>query len=324
MSKKFELTQLELDEVSAVDVPANKGSRVVLLKNEKNGVMMTQLRSLMDRLNKVLGEDGTEDPMPADDKTQKTDPKVAELEKNLKNLTLQLGLNDQIAKAADLAALTVISETVTKAEFDEAVAKDLNTRVDARKAELTKKTADAAVVKFRNELPVALQVPFDSMTADERAGFMKSYTPTKDDPVAKALTDIANQNKELMKKLNSFEEDASLSKAKADLADLEGMVNVEETAKAYLALVKTDKPAADRMIEQLRSVSKQAKQGGLFKVLGRDANGDENDAVSKMDKAAAELRKDDPTLTKEQAVAKALENDPSLYNNYVTESQASA
>lgn len=72
-------------------------------------------------------------------------------------------------------------------------------------------------------------------------------------------------------------------------------------------------------VEKLDTVLKAANEaiekGDLFSEVGRAGHGAGGDAQAKLDAKAAELRKDDPTLTKEGAVSKALELDPSLYTD---------
>lgn len=66
----------------------------------------------------------------------------------------------------------------------------------------------------------------------------------------------------------------------------------------------------------LKSANEAIEKGDLFSELGRVGGTGATDADAKIDAAAAELRKSDPKLTKEQAIAKALEDNPELYVDY--------
>jgi hypothetical protein len=67
--------------------------------------------------------------------------------------------------------------------------------------------------------------------------------------------------------------------------------------------------------EVLKAANEAVEKGALFAENGRGGHGGDNsEGWAKVEAAAAELRKADPSLSKEQAVAKALEDDPSLYD----------
>lgn len=64
----------------------------------------------------------------------------------------------------------------------------------------------------------------------------------------------------------------------------------------------------------LKAANEQIEKGDLYAETGRTGTtAGAGDAQARLDSAAAELRKSDSNLTKAQSVAKALENDPSLY-----------
>jgi len=76
---------------------------------------------------------------------------------------------------------------------------------------------------------------------------------------------------------------------------------------------------AAKLDEVLKAADEQVKAGDLFKEAGRAGHGGATDSEGKLKAAADELRKADPKLSQPQAIAKALENDGSLYDEYLKE-----
>lgn len=294
----FELKNLSIEEVSAVDEPANKHSRVVLLKR-KGGIMDQDERAgLLKKLATYLGVDKADAPVNKEDNAM-----TEEVTKKIEELTSQV---EALTKANAEAAEKV--EALTKAN-----------------AELTERTEKSDAEKsFRDQLPKGLQKAWDDMDEDERRKFMASYGKAQksDDPVTKALSEVTKANDELVAKVARMEAEQELAKTREGFRDLDGLVNIDDLAKQYHAIAKVDKDAADAMVETTRKLAKQAKEGGLFHVIGKDGAGDES-AEARLTKRVAKLREDNPELTEAAAMTKALEADPKLYDAYNAEKEAS-
>lgn len=79
---------------------------------------------------------------------------------------------------------------------------------------------------------------------------------------------------------------------------------------------KATRPLGEQIEQILKAANAQLEEAGVWGEYGRPGGGE---AVgSRVESAAAELRKQDPTLTAEQAIAKAYEQDPSLYVTDIT------
>ena len=73
---------------------------------------------------------------------------------------------------------------------------------------------------------------------------------------------------------------------------------------------------AAKLDEVLKAADEQVKAGDLFKEAGRAGQGTgKGDAESRLEAAADEIRKGDSKLTKSQAIAKALDDNPTLYDD---------
>lgn len=92
--------------------------------------------------------------------------------------------------------------------------------------------------------------------------------------------------------------------AKTDESD-EGIVTVLKTAYA----VSSD--YGDRLFEVLKHASRSIEQGGLFSEIG--TAGAQTTVSKSVEASAAALRKDNPDMTLDEALASVYESDPSLY-----------
>lgn len=108
-----------------------------------------------------------------------------------------------------------------------------------------------------------------------------------------------------------------IQKAKDDYSNLSikpeefGLVLKELSEKAPEALAKIE--------EVLKAADAQLKDNVLFKELGGNGAGMGGaPTMTKIDKAAEMVRQANPTMTKEQAITKALELNPDLYNDYLS------
>jgi hypothetical protein len=179
-----------------------------------------------------------------------------------------------------------IPDLVAKAMSDQS-AKDDDEKSISKSAEERERVADRARrtneriqrCATRAELEKAEEDRCEGMSAGERADealrILKDVEVLSDRQADKLIDDAA---KRIRKR------DPSLTEAQAFVKALDEDPTLYEASRRH----------------QLRA------QGAL-------TDEDTSDADAKLDAAAAELRKADPALTEPQAIAKALENDPSLY-----------
>lgn len=280
-----EITDLSLEEVSAVDVPANKDSRVVLLKA---GERMDEKERLLKRLTELLGKAEKPKAKESDKEDEKEeeedDDKMPDfMKKQLEELTKQVA-------------------TLQKANED--LRKELTGQVEK----------SAAVQDFRKGLSEPLLKAFDAMDKDGQEEFIKSFqrNGAKEDPVAKALEQVTKEHAATARELAVLKQESELAKVREDLKDLQGVAKVDDLAAAYLKLSKSDAEAAQEVLNQIKVLAKQAKDGGLFKVLGRDGQG-AGDVNAEIEKRATAYQTANPSVTKEAAIAKVLELEPDLY-----------
>ncbi len=165
---------------------------------------------------------------------------------------------------------------------------------------------------------------------DQRAGYELMLKAHEDQVAELQKAAEANESKadEAIKIAKAEQEKRETSEYIAKSAELDQLAkNDEEFGPVLREIAKAEEAGhlSEGTSEALDSVLKAAneavKTADIFKEAGRVGRGNGGDADSKLDAAAAEIRKADPSLTEEQAVAKALENDPSLYEDIRKEQQ---
>lgn len=138
------------------------------------------------------------------------------------------------------------------------------------------------------------------------ASVMKSYI-SKAERKASAAEKIAKRERDLRLHREYVAKAADLSALPAKQTDL-------------VTLLSTVADKAPEVEELLTSVLKSAhgalKESVLFKSEGSDAM-DGNTAIAKFDAVVKEIRKSDPSMSAEQAFAKALDSHPELYDEYL-------
>ena len=160
---------------------------------------------------------------------------------------------------------------------------------------------------------------------DQRAGY-EALLKAHDDEIDTLRKETETEKAEAIAKA---EEATKIAKAERDARERRDHIAKSET---FTHLAKDDEEfggvlldifKAERdehlpagTLEKVESVLKAANEavekGALFAEIGRHG-GAPSDAEDKLEKAAAALRDADPSLTKPQSIAKALDNDPDLY-----------
>lgn len=90
----------------------------------------------------------------------------------------------------------------------------------------------------------------------------------------------------------------------------------EELAKTLKTLKAAGGSAYDDMIGILNESLSTVEKSGAFGEIGKKGNGKQEDAWSQIEKKATEIQKNAPTLTWNQAVDKACEQNPDLVAEY--------
>lgn len=209
-------------------------------------------------------------------------------------------------------------------------------------ANIKKEDLPAEVVEYID----SLEAHADTLEADLEAATTQVDTLTKerDDLVAKgAVSDIEKGDADLTAILAKADPAvaAIITKQAADLktateaiakaaderttttmvAKAAALPMISETPTELGEVLKTAYGVSDEFGTQveglLKAANTQIAQGNLFASFGK--SGAEVTVSASVDAAAAELRKGDPSLTREQAITKAYEQNPALYAEYMAD-----
>lgn len=276
------LTDMTIDEISLVDDGANEDARVVIVK-AKSGLPG----------HAAPGGDDPSNP----DAASMAAASIKEFEMDIE--TLSKALDDAEAKLAALEK---------RASDAEAALKDAEEVIKAKDEEVAKAKAEAEA-KAKGE---------KSPDGDED-DVMKSLPESLRKRLEQADA-IAKAAQEEVTKMKEAQEQAEfIAKAKAM-----GAGDAEKIGGLLMRVAKGTTTADDAatLETMLKAASEQGKTAALFKALGSDSAVDGEPEAMLKAKADEIQKASDGKLTKEQAYAKAVEENPSLYTAYVSKRRA--
>jgi len=157
-----------------------------------------------------------------------------------------------------------------------------------------------------------IQDELDKLTEKEDPIEQKIDLP---EDVRKRIEEAEKRNTELEKRLNEQIEKAEIAEFVKKAETFTNLPNMkpDEFGPVLRNLSKVE--GYDKLETVLVAANKALGESELFKAKGEDG-GIENGALAKLQAKADELRKSDPKLTREQAFAKAVEDNPDLYVEY--------
>lgn len=149
----------------------------------------------------------------------------------------------------------------------------------------------------------------------EQEDLFKGMTPAQ-----RAFFEKQQERVEAAEKLAKAEKEARLAKEFIQKASTYDGLNIK--AEEFGPVLKAASEAMDaetfsKLDEVLKSASETAKSGELFKEVGDNGEGTMGSAWQEVEKKAAELRKEDTSLSKEAAETRVLEENPDLYARYI-------
>jgi len=301
------LTDMEFDEVSLVTRPANQMSKVVLFKSDE----------------------------PASSEEEQVNPEV-EIE---------------VTEVAEVAVEAVEAPAVSDApEAEESVEKGYGMKMkkkkmipamededdDLEEEEMTKKKK----MKKDAEVEVPSEV-YDYIEALESANaeLVEQITKMAEEADAEAQAQdeeiFKSADPRLVELVKGLEERASaaeaIAKAERDhrlehefVSKASTLSNLSVKAEEFGVVLKgvADKltnEQFDAIWQVLTSANANLAKSGLFVEFGKSNTADGDGPMSIIEKAAAALRQSNPSMTREQSIAKAVEADANLYNQYIRE-----
>ena len=307
-----ELTDIELDEVSLVDKGANQEAHVMIVKR-------SPLRRFADwMMGKGYGYDD-KDKMHSPGYAMPMSQIMMEDEAQAQLARLMMALHESLEsiQGAELDAsekLAMMQQSA--AEFAEAVEgievmKSLRDQIDSLSSLDEIPAAIAALNKALGNEGETEEVDMTEPVKTEEI----SVEVEKADEMAKALESEVAKREALEKKLAEMEAVAKRAEIAARVEKSMGSVPGANGAELVDMLIAIHDGAgaevASKVEALLVSSSQAVSESAVLEEVGKDA-GAEADVFSRAQAIADELRKNDPSLTKEVALAKAFETNPEL------------
>lgn len=274
MTKRKILKDFELTEISGVDRPAQPTAKMTIMKRAESA------GDSGDLTNKDNGVSSM---------TEKTETKVADLEKSVQELTEKLAKAEAAAVEAEArASLTDIEKAAMDKMSDEDKADYMKMTPEERKRKMAEMKKNDETVTIDGE------VISKSVVGAEQFAVMKSVA----DRIAKAEERLAKAEREAARAVVA-------KRADTEFANLPGETDAK--VDALLALEKMDADAKGYFENILKAHAD-------FVAKASEKNGERapSDKETALEKRITEIAKAE-NITREQAYVRALEENPSLY-----------
>lgn len=300
------LSDMSIDEISLVDDPANEQARVLIVKAKKPKASA----------NNAEEENETKpDAEGAADEMASLKKAVEDIYERVSALAPTGGNPDDEAAgglaAASLKELHMDIETLSKALEDaEAKLDTLSKRADDAEAALEKAND---VIKAKDAEIANLAKSNGGEEGDNDEEVVKSLPESIRKRIADAEAAAQAAQAEITKMREQTETAEAIAKAKA--------LNVGDAEVVGPLLLRVSKGMttaedATALEGLLKGLSAQSSTAALFKSVGSDVAVD-GDPEALLKAKASEIQTANKGMTYEAAYAKALEENPSLYNAYV-------
>jgi len=279
---KYRIREPVLNRWDVVDAGDNPGAKILLFKNQGG---------LND--NKVDN---------ANNSTRKGDEDTMTLQEILEKMSKGEALNqeEQDFIKSDLDAKA--NELDVLKEDNEAKA----SQIDEIQKKLT--NVESELTKLKKDKPEEDSKPEDILKkADPKV--QEQFQKMKE-----RLEKAEQTNSATVEKLQKMEDDRQREKMLTKAKSLEGIEGTpEDLADLLHKIAKAAPEDFGKLEEILEGLNKKIVESDLFKTVGSSEEGVGKDNEQKIAKKVAELRKDKPELTYEQAYDEVLNDNPDLY-----------
>jgi hypothetical protein len=294
------LSDMEIDEISLVDDPANEQSRVQIVK-AKAGV--------------TSSPDDQVEPGEVDSVSHRVKKALAQIAPRLAQ-TLTGG--HSVDSEADDAASAAMQEFEMDMESISKSLEDAETKLNALEAQVG--TAETALTEAQEVIKAK----------DAEIAALKGDAPVAEDEIMKSLPESVRKRleesdavaKSAMAEIAKMRDEAETKEAIAKARDLK--VGDPEVVGPLLMRVRkgaTTPADAVELETMLKSAGEVSATAALFKSVGSDS-ASEGDPEEVLKAKAEEIQKANSGMTYQMAYAKAVDENPKLYNAYITKRRA--
>lgn len=293
------LTDMEFDEISLVTRPANQLSKVVLFKSDT----------------------AVEEPMTSEVETETTEDEMSKggygKMKGMKKKGMKVVMEDDM------------SEDEMMDDEEEMTSKGGMKRRVKKEEEMDEETLDLPeeVYEYVQALEAAnaeLLEQIEKMAAEtneidneESEDIMKSADPRLVE-ILKSAQERAEAAEMIAKAERDFRLEREFVSKCATLTHLP--IDNDDFGKVLKSIADViDTDTFNKVWQVLEAANANIGTGNTFKEIGKSTGFHNDGPATNIEKAAAKIQSENPNLSREQAIAKAVENDPTLYISYLRE-----
>lgn len=309
MTKK--IVNLSVDEISAVDKPANKRKFLLIKKEDEE---TTEKRTLEDVLDNEEAQQELWQSVQAfqisvrdtlNDEDLGEEEKAAEIQESISQWSEKLNeIAPDLAKRVDKQAVV---ESIKK----EVPAESQQGGEDMTREELIEKIEDEEIRNQISQEFEELEKAQDS-DSDDEMDIEKFDLP---EPVQKRIEEMEESLKateEIAKKEREKRLNAELTKRAEEYSEV---ADQDEVFDVFKGLYDVDEELLEKVESILDAAKARMKKADLFNEVG-DSGEDITDAEQTLEKRVKETLEKDSSLTRAQAMREVLKEDPQLYEEY--------
>lgn len=267
------LKNLKITSVDLCPQGANQEAYIKFYKSDEGGEKVEKKRGLLDLIKKAFGLEDDEEA------TQ------------VKNELLQEIKEEDVKD-------TKVSEKETKENLDD----------DPKKEELEKGDGKVSTINL-NELPEEKRKAIEAIMNGKEKEVIKEKEIVKEDN-----SEVKKEYKDIKKELVDVKKELRIAKAVKEFTKYETLGKDPETvAKQYIELENISEDIAKDFVSTLDDALKVQEESGIFKSAGKDGHSEVVEKnMTTLKAKAAEIQARDK-CGKEEAIVKAYDENPELY-----------
>jgi hypothetical protein len=301
------LTDMEFDEVSLVNRPANQLSKVLLFKSDT--VTEDEMSNL--EVEEVVSEEVTSEEVSAEESVEKGYGKMSMKKGKKKMPMMEMEDEDEDMEGEESPMKKRNQKRSSMRKEDESGEIEIPAEVFEYIESLESANAELmdSIEKMQNEK--------DAELAQQEEEIFKSADPRLVQLI-KSAEDRAVAAETIAKAERDFRLEREFVSKAQELGSLP--LNADSFGiilKSAADVLTTEQ--YDAIWQVLSAANAQISAGGIFGEVGKSTVSGNDTSMSAIEQAAARLRQEDSSLSKEQAIAKAVSADASLYNQYIRE-----
>ena len=302
------LSDMEFDEVSLVTRPANQLSKVLLFKSDTNAE--EEMPEVVEEVIETEAEEVLEEVVP-----EEVSEETSEVEKGYGKMSMKGKKMPMSMTGEDDEEMMEDEDEMPMKKGKMKMKKDSEIEIPSEVFEYIE-----ALEAANEELVASIEKMHEEANALQEAEKEDIFKSA--DPRLVEIVKAAEERAMVAESIAKAERDFRLEREFVSKA--QELDSLPVKAEEFGLLLKS---VADALTEEqynsiwqvLSAANSSVAKSGMFEEVGKSSSSDSDAPMSVIEKAASAIMTENPALTKEQAVAKALQADASLYTQYLRE-----